>query len=47
MYLEVFTTHFDTIIDNRQSAKIIYPLSYVLYVTLCGVIAGAKGGGDT
>ena len=43
MYLELFTTHFDTIIDNRQSAKVTYPLSDVLFVTLCGVIAGAEG----
>lgn len=43
MYLELFTTHFDTIIDNRQSAKVTYSLSDVLFVTLCGVIAGAEG----
>ncbi|TPE63079.1 ISAs1 family transposase [Shewanella sp. LC2] len=43
MYLEVFTTHFDSIIDSRQSAKITYPLSDVLFVALCGVIAGAEG----
>lgn len=43
MYLKVFTTHFDSIIDSRQSAKITYPLSDVLFVALCGVIAGAEG----
>ncbi|MFN3900049.1 MAG: ISAs1 family transposase [Alishewanella aestuarii] len=43
MYLEVFNTHFESIIDSRQSAKITYPLSDVLFVTLCGVIAGAEG----
>lgn len=43
MYLEAFTTHFSAITDTRQSAKITYPLRDVLFVTLCGVIAGAEG----
>jgi predicted transposase YbfD/YdcC len=43
MYLEAFTTHFDEIIDTRQSAKVTYPLQDVLFITLCGVIAGAEG----
>jgi len=43
MYIEAFTTHFSAIIDQRQSAKVTYPLCDVLFVTLCGVIAGAEG----
>jgi hypothetical protein len=44
MYIEAFTTHFSAIIVQRQSAKVTYPLCDVLFVTLCGVIAGAEGG---
>lgn len=43
MYLEAFTSHFNSIADSRQSAKVTYPLHDVLFVTLCGVIAGAEG----
>lgn len=46
MYLEAFTTHFDSIADARQSAKVTYPLRDVLFVTLCGVVAGAEGWSD-
>ncbi len=43
MYLEAFTTFFSELTDTRQSAKITYPLEDILFVTLCGVIAGAEG----
>lgn len=46
MYLEAFTTHFGELIDNRQTAKITYPLEDILFVTLCSVIAGAEGWSD-
>lgn len=46
MFLEAFTTHFSAIVDHRQSAKVTYPLHDVLFVTLCGVIAGAEGWAD-
>ncbi len=43
MYLEAFTQHFSPITDARQPAKVTYPLHDVLFITLCGVIAGAEG----
>ena len=43
MYLEAFTSHFSDIDDKRQSTKITYPLFDILFVTMCGVIAGAEG----
>lgn len=46
MFFEAFTTHFNAIVDHRQSAKVTYPLHDVLFVTLCGVIAGAEGWAD-
>ena len=46
MFFEAFTTHFNAIVDHRQSAKVTYPLHDVLFVTLCGVIAGAEGWTD-
>ena len=46
MYLEAFTTHFSQIEDQRQSAKVTYPLFDILFVTLCSVIAGAEGWED-
>lgn len=46
MFFEAFTTHFSPIIDHRQSAKTTYPLHDILFVTLCGVIAGAQGWAD-
>ena len=44
MYLEAFTSHFGQIEDQRQTAKVTYPLFDILFVTFCGVIAGAEGG---
>lgn len=46
MYLEAFITHFSQIEDQRQSAKVTYPLFDILFVTLCSVIAGAEGWAD-
>jgi hypothetical protein len=43
MYIEAFTTHFGELSDTRQSAKITYPLEDILFITLCGVVAGAEG----
>jgi len=46
MFLEAFSQYFGPLIDNRQSAKVTYPLHDVLFITLCGVIAGAEGWSD-
>lgn len=46
MYLEAFSQHFSPITDTRQTAKVTYPLHDVLFITLCGVIAGAEGWAD-
>lgn len=46
MYLEAFSTHFGQIEDQRQTAKVTYPLFDILFVTFCGVIAGAEGWAD-
>ncbi len=46
MYLEAFTSHFSQIKDQRQTAKVTYPLFDILFLTLCGVIAGAEGWAD-
>lgn len=43
MYIEAFTTHFGELPDTRQSAKVTYPLEDILFITLCGVVAGAEG----
>ena len=43
MYLDAFTEHFASIEDPRQAVKISYPLFDIMFVTLCGVIAGAEG----
>ena len=46
MYIEAFTSHFSNIIDQRQTAKVTYPLEDILFVSLCAVIAGAEGWAD-
>ena len=46
MNLNVFSEHFSSIEDTRQSAKITYPLFDVLFLTLCAVIAGCQGWED-
>jgi hypothetical protein len=43
MHIETFSQHFSAIDDQRQSAKVTYPLFDVLFASLCAVIAGAKG----
>lgn len=35
--------HFDIIQDNRQTAKVDYPLFDILFGALCAIIAGARG----
>lgn len=44
--LNVFSEHFSSIEDTRQSAKVTYPLFDVLFLTLCAVIAGCQGWED-
>ena len=44
--LNVFSEHFSSIEDTRQSAKITYPLFDVLFLTLCAVISGCQGWED-
>ncbi|GAD90065.1 hypothetical protein VHA01S_032_00150 [Vibrio halioticoli NBRC 102217] len=34
--------HFQTITDQRQSAKVAYCLSEILFGSLCAVIAGTR-----
>ena len=46
MNLNVFSEHFSSIEDTRQSAKITYPLFDVLFLTLCAVISGCQGWED-
>ncbi len=50
MHIDTFKEHFKAVndnrqstIDNRQSAKVTYPLFDILFGTLCSVIAGARG----
>ena len=43
MQIDHFKEHFQTIIDQRQGAKVTYCLFEVLFGSLCAVIAGAKG----
>ncbi|MGR2884652.1 ISAs1 family transposase [Vibrio vulnificus] len=43
MHIDHFKEHFQTIIDQRQGAKVTYFLFEVLFGSLCAVIAGAKG----
>ena len=40
MHIDHFKEHFQTIIDQRQSAKVTYCLLEVLFGSLCAVIAG-------
>lgn len=44
--IEVFLDHFGTIKDTRIAGKVLHPVSEILLVTLCGVIAGAEGWED-
>jgi hypothetical protein len=42
MYIEALSGHFSDIIDQRQTAKVTYPLEDILFVTLCAFIASAE-----
>ncbi len=46
MIIDSIKTHFSIIQDNRQSAKLDYPLFDFLFGALCAVIAGARGWTD-
>lgn len=46
MVIDSIKAHFSIIKDNRQSAKIDYPLFDVLFGALCAIIAGARGWTD-
>ena len=46
MNIEQIHTYFKVIRDDRQSAKINYPLFDLLFGMLCAVIAGARGWSD-
>jgi len=37
-----FLTHFDALVDPRQSGKVIYPLNEVLLLCLLATLAGAE-----
>lgn len=39
MHIDHFKEHFQTITDQRQSAKVTYCLFEVLFASLCAVIA--------
>lgn len=43
MDIEAIKLHFSIIRDERQSAKVDYPLFDILFGSLCAVIAGARG----
>jgi DDE_Tnp_1-associated/Transposase DDE domain len=38
----VFLEHFRDLVDDRQSAKVMYPLDEILLLALLGVLAGAE-----
>lgn len=42
MDIETIKLHFSIIRDERQSAKVDYPLFDILFGSLCAVIAGAR-----
>ncbi|RUO73176.1 transposase family protein [Idiomarina ramblicola] len=43
MSIDVFAEHFSNVTDPRQSAKVIYPLHDVLFLSNQGVITGYEG----
>jgi len=43
LHIDHFKSHFQTITDQRQEAKVTYCLFEVLFGSLCAVIAGARG----
>ena len=44
--IDAFLDHFSTLEDRREAGKVLHPVPEILFVTLCGVIAGAEGWGD-
>jgi predicted transposase YbfD/YdcC len=44
--IDAFLDHFSTLEDRREAGKVLHPAPEILFVTLCGVIAGAEGWGD-
>ena len=46
MNLSAFNSHFESIQDSRQAAKISHPLFDILFLSLCAVAAGAEGWQD-
>ncbi len=43
MSIDVFAEHSSNVTDPRQSAKVIYPLYDVLFLSNWGVITGYEG----
>ncbi|CAH8190264.1 transposase (fragment) [Vibrio aestuarianus] len=43
---DIFTKHFSSLVDPRQSAKVSYPLFDVLFLTVRAVLTGAEGWED-
>ena len=46
MNLETIKAHFSIIRDERQSAKVDYPLFDLLFGSICAIIAGGQGWTD-
>lgn len=46
MHIDAFSQFFSVIQDPRQSAKILYPLFDILFLTVCATIAGMDGWED-
>ncbi|MGF1686174.1 transposase family protein, partial [Photobacterium japonica] len=46
MNLDTIKEHFSIIRDERQSAKVDYPLFDILFGSICAVIAGGQGWTD-
>jgi predicted transposase YbfD/YdcC len=46
MDIDAIKLHFSIIRDERQSAKIDYPLFDILFGAICAIIAGARGWSD-
>ncbi|RVU31975.1 ISAs1 family transposase [Rheinheimera riviphila] len=46
MQTDSFTLHFSALKDQRQSAKVHYPLFDIIFLTLCAVMTGAEGWED-
>lgn len=42
MPMKPFVDHFSALADPRQAGKVVYPLSEVLLIVLCGTLAGAE-----